>query len=602
MSSTSELEPFLIGVSREAERVAAAPATGQNRQERRRIKFGTKSKPIGDMFKHLALEINQSGSKMNSVFKLNDGDITKIIYQGDPYIVPFLTARHSLHSILEIAQWRNLETPVLTTESMRSFEINDIFATNIKGTSLGEIEEMPQPLSIDDIQRINRMLRRVVPLFKEHYEHNNLRTSMIVFATQKFARPEEKIEIPHQLQPLFRRLTDYFDYYTKFMTDFSLDEIEEGAMWVTLGWTRPWLPNSIGRYLPARMGITPSSAIKLYKEKTLRSPLHLLSIAWSSLLPTLEGSSKEAFRKDGLPADLQKNQLYDPEMDKKAERVLRNHYPKDASFQDHQRREDLLKEFLKYHPVLIRDVEKAASRRLTIIPSEPRIFSSLTLASQYPQTLICIMQLPENNHLTVEINRDGDLFGIPAKVNVENPHLVDLLLADILDPILDEVKSRYPIREPVKLATYRSTQPILPPLEIPRLDYQPRPESKEKRSKIPRVLTPIAQYLAQPRPPTLSEIHIPKLYVQYSQDLVTAYLGNKVPERIIKQIMTTLRNFEYGRIPIKKLEDAGDLWDLRSGSYRIILKHDQGLNYQIEAIASRQGVFKRHRVSSAKYS
>lgn len=245
-----------------------------------------------------------------------------------------------------------------------------------------------------------------------------------------------------------------------------------------------------------------------------------------------------------------------------------------------------------------RDRHGANGDRLEV--SLPDYFPSsrLIVTAQYPQTMMLVLPFNEGDHLTLELGRDNNLYGLPPKLTYENPHLSEAILSDLLPPLVERLKIAYPNvekeakqAEPIVIKTEPRPQPtietsasIVAPVYIPTI--------KERVPRLQkRLLTPLSEYLAGPKPLAVTEEVKPQNFVSYNRLDVVSHMSKNIPERIVDQVMRDIRDFEYGRGDFKKMTDIG-LWEIRSGKYRIILSPTNGHTFNIAGIVARKDLDK----------
>lgn len=574
----------------------------KNRDQRRRgLKGAT---PLhrdtiraGMRLDQVAREIRETGAIHQEDISKFDGNITRIVYQGEPFMHRYLAAMRNLPSYIAEAYRSNASDPHLNLQSVKSFERHDIFSRRIggnyfmEGTTLFDIEQMPlgpEGLAPEDISRINRMLRTGIIFYRRNPEHDMVRYAMVYLATQKFARPSE-INIPPQIQNLDARLTAYFDYHTQLLVDSSLTEDEEDHLLLMFTTSKPWLPEALGCFIPARLGITPSSAIKLYYRHALNTGMISKRIWERRLLSYFEVESRNAFRVNNLPPDLKKYQHYDPKIDAEASSKLIEHYSETNLSLDSgkgQSLEEVLDQISQYRQALysraVRSREKNWTKEDRVEVDFPDSFfaSKMTVTAQYPNTLMFILHFNgQTAHLTLELDRDKNLFGLPPKADYENPHLADLITRDIVHPLLARLRSNFPYVE-------RSVYPPIPN----QIERPPTLITDFKGTQIGKLhsvtyntLSPLRVYLEGPKPPVHLEVHRRQRNVSYTRKGIVRLLGRNTKEDLIDRVMNGIRDFEYGRGDFKKLTDLG-LWEIRIGDYRVILKQEENLHSVVRVV------------------
>lgn len=607
----ASLEAFIAELEANSRDGANPNPTGEARnRSQRRIKDPASRQAQSWLArgKSVADVLNQTQRTSNESVVSFERNITRMIYQGSPFIGNYLEIRRRLPDFLEEASRANLRLNFVTPASLAAIEAQNLFERPVSGTTLLDVEEMQLPLSATDISRINRifcprLIDRIIPQsinpFKEAVDNNFVRQAAILLATQKIARPNEKINIPSNLQPLYSRLSAYFDYYTHLITDFSIDPVEDLDFYNLLAWGRPWLPQVLGTYIPGRLGITPASAIKLFYERAQNS--YFSSLYWGSdrssrsLIGTLTKGARDAYPGNGFPADLKEHQHYNPQVDKNASGWLLKFYQGNAN----EAAEEIGRKFLDLRETIFQDIQSAPSKRLEVTLPEDHTIRRIILARQYRQTLMMILQFEDDKtHLTLEhainttdgIDKEDHFYGWPRELIRENPQLTSVIAADLLAKLVQDTLKRHPEQE-VKPRRVSPAQAL--PSYMPTFPQEPVyiPVPKEKaRRRLPKILTPIQQVLAEePNPPAQRERTGKKFNVAYSRTQIEEFLPRNVSQNTIDQIIGEIRSFEYGRAQFsdKVIAAESDLWELKSKGYRIFLRHKEGRYYTVVGVGAR---------------
>ncbi|TSC88241.1 MAG: hypothetical protein G01um10147_146 [Microgenomates group bacterium Gr01-1014_7] len=595
----------------------------RNRSQRRSIKdpFAREAESWLARGNSLAVVLNRTRKLLYESVIFFERDITRMIYQGSPFIGEYLSAIRRLPDFLAEASMANLRLNFTTPESLASIETQNLFERSVGGITLLDIERMQLPLSSADISGINRifyprLIDRVIPHklnpFKEAVDHGLIRQAAILLATQKMARLNEKVNIPSNVQSLYSRLSAYFDYYTHLMTDFSMDQVEDSNFCNILLWGRPGLPQFLGCYIPGRLGITPASAIKLFYERAQNSYLPFLYWGSDRALRTpigiLTKGARDAYPGNGLPADLQKYSHFDPQMDKSASEWLLKFYQGIAN----ETAEETDRKFLGLRETIFQDIQSAPSKRQEVTLPQEHTIRRIVLARQYRQTLMIILQFADNQtHLTLEhamnspdgIDKEDHVYGWPRELIRENPQLTSVIATDLLAKIVQDTLRRHPEQEvkPRRVFPGEATLPYYIP-SFPQESEEIRlPVLTGKgRRHFPKILTPIQQVLAgEPNPPAQRERLLRKFRVDYSRTQIEEFLPRNAPQNTIDQLMKAIRSFEYGRGNFKRFKEdrteGESLWELRTGDYRLLLKHKEGQIFSLEKVGHRREIFSQRR-------
>lgn len=598
-----------------------------NRAQRRKNRALTNRDPeaqkrsaiIGE-YNQMELRMDRTNNEMEKVASEHGRDLTKIIYRGKPVIMRWLDVRRQLPEFLERAHFANLENPFVEPKMLDRYDPHDIFSQRIKVRRFGifpifapsflDIEQMPLlrsedglSLAAEDIKWINLIFHddRFNP---ENNQKRVIRQSMFYLVTQRLARPEEKITIPDTLRPFHDRAFAFFDYYKKLLTNFDLDEWEESRLIRTLHWTAPFLPQTLGSFITASLEITPQSAIKLLQTRAELSPMP--TFIWRRyLLRLLEFGAEDAFRINGLPKELVRYQHLDVQNDQTASHMLSGHYQglrlTEADLEDayHKKFEWLDKLTELYFKHLRQDTIHHPKKYLQINLADHPVLSDVLVTSQYANTLIFVLRFRDGKtHLTLEIDKDQRFYGLPANLVKDNPHFMDLILGDLLPPVLEWARTNYPGVEPIKLADYRKPEPVVSREERPQYNPEDFAEYRQKATlNSLKLLSPVAKLLAGPEPAQVSQTQAPKYVVFHSREKIREALGKNVQESDIDRVMRAIGEFEYGRGDFKKLKEdrveGEDLWEVRvKGIHsRVLLTHVEGAFFTLTKAGPRSKIF-----------
>lgn len=614
----AQIENILETVS---DQVSSSP----NRANRRKARLDSRTKERNNWvstYNALTADLNQSTARMNQVIKAFGGNLTQMIYQGEPFIVHDLDTSRRLHTFIEQVVLVNPRIGFTDQAFITKLKEEDMYTMQLRGTSLLDIESMPPPLSAEDIVRINKMFYQTNSFnffrrSRETPKERIIRQSMMLLASQKTARPEERIKIPEGLTPLYLRLVNYFDYYTHLITNLSKDYLSEGNFMHVLVWGRPWIPQAIGCYLPGRLGITPSSAVKLFSERAYN--LGVYSVTWGSaktnrgLMGYLTRGASKAVRKNSLPEQISRYQHYDFDNEQIVTNMLQRQsksiaVDRSEVYGRHLQAESLLNRLSSQRESLIRDIQNSRDKFLTISLPEDEMLRTITLASQYRQTLMFILQFLNGGHLTLEyaqnspsgIDKPDHLYGLPIEVIKSGSYLRDFIINKLLTATFDNLTPpAYSIRgekpQPqVEEDKEVSPQTVTEPAED-ILVYVPTP--KIKVPKIRRILTPIGQVLSQePSVPEPGDFSYRKYHVMYSQDQISEKLGRKVKPKTLDRISEAIGRFEFGWESSVKIIDwsGGKRYVFRVGDLRIVLNHLGKGEFLVDGIGDRRYIYRHY--------
>lgn len=581
-----------------------------NRQDRRRAyKLGISQKPavLKDLDQAASLLKEAQANWDRVVGGADNKYLATIIYQEEPFVFFYLDRMRRFSQALTKAKATNIEAePTYLTQLNRHLAEQaaiDIFPLRIggnrylgrDGTSLYDIEQMSLPLSLVDIRRINRLFWQD-RFTKLDNPAKLTREAILYFVSQPDAREELNLKIPIKLRPLYERLTAYFDYYTNLLAGTPVSREDETKLSMTLVWVGGDLLTALACYIPGRLGIIPASAYKLYLQRAMMTdvgfPWNLFAAKLEVLLSGLKKQTQLAYRKDILPPPLQKYQHFDQVADQKATQILAEHYNKKSATQAEEvdnvdRADNLFKRMRLYHRVLQSDTARSADKYLRQpLPAHPAIREVL-LASQYKKTLMLILIFDEQTHVTLELNGNGRLYGVPTSLAEEDPHVGDAIARDIFPAILDTARQKHPEIEPVERPVVIVSQPVME--KLPREFVETSPERRSK--KRPKAQLPFLEPdLPQPIQPSK-----PKFRVIHTKSQVIEAMGSKNPARI-DRVMRDIRRFEMGEKPAYLSREAGRI-KIRVGKDRVVLEQVNGQVWKLQRTGPRGSIYRNPRVT-----
>lgn len=575
-------------MSTERERLPGQP----NRASRRAAERPRNPKHLKDpldVIKRLDQVRNEVDAKAKRVAQNHGHDLTAIVYKGEPYIQEFLSVYRHIHNARVRLQSSGALGEDLNREAAeRHLQKVDLFSYEIKGVSLLDIEGIhldgESHMSEKDVEMIDEIFLPELSFRGRAAEKNSgkrtLRSAITVFIGQAFARPE--LHIPPSLTKLQQNLTAYLDYYTTLLTNPALDRNSETYLSGIMLFGGPYFRTLIGIYLPARYGITPSSAIKAYEQRIAKSPLKSRAFWRKISKGTFISIAQQAFREGALPDDLRAYQFYNGDVDAKAAKLIQQFYSAriaqdQEQFNAHKKAKEFVQTLTMNMKDLIKEIRHKYSRRIEYdLPNN--IAERITVTAQNRQTLIFIIHLPDHLHITLEIDRKGRLFGIPPALSRKIPHIENFLLTDILSPLA---------RRFAPIPFTKKT--IAGPLLIPKVQEDPAHELKEKKRRPKRKKRRILFSASVLEVSQSQEPPYPAKFVSYSEEKVRELLPGKKPrEKDVEHLMRTIRLFEQGWEQAVRITKDKTIFRLRVGDYRVRLKMIEQGRFVIMDIADRE--------------
>lgn len=519
--------------------------------------------------------------------------LAEIIYNAEPFAGEYLEASRRLGDALEKADTIPNFTlpPDLSQQDHYRGVTVPLSRLGLRGPSPRDISNLPLPLDNEGIGKIDSLMRatKIGPF---HYGDSRATFLLQIMPIQPLARHELKLTVPKTLQPLQDRMVTYYDYYLGFIAIPNLDPEQEAKGAIRIAWAGVELMAALACYIPARLNITPSSALKLYQEKTLFSDQTLSGRNFQKVM----GMETElSFRKDALPPHLQRYRHLDKEIDSRAAEALSHQYrSQDRSWGDENEDESggALRRLARYRADLRSEVLKSPDKYLRLSVDPEGVIRDVIIASQNKQTLMLIVEIADGSHVTLEANNNSRLFGIPPQLRREFPHIDDIIIKDVITPILDWARPRFPRVEPsTKPATLTLSR--LPDAETYKESLRVTPEQvvikPPKRRTLRSAIQTVTREPGLPQPP--EERRRIRRVIAASRTRVESLLPRNIRTEIIDKALSAIHDFEYGDRAAKSLQDF-DVYSIRAGKYRLILRRQENRAYYLEAIGHRREVYR----------
>ena len=165
----------------------------------------------------------------------------------------------------------------------------------------------------------------------------------------------------------------------------------------------------------------------------------------------------------------------------------------------------------------------------------------------------------------------------------------ELVLGDVLPPILEWAKLKHPGIEPIRLSDYRREERVVP--RVVNL-----PAAKERESLKRKAFTPLARILDGPKlPQPQSEQPERVKSVMYSRKFVTEKMGGTPRSKDVTRVMQAIRQFEFDQATVKTIKwSGGEREIVRTGDLRIVFNQVNGRLYALELVADREGVYRKY--------
>lgn len=444
--------------------------------------------------------------------------------------VPYLTAAKDFHDFLEETKVFGYKRMGFTDDEgkdrlrtyFKELDAKDLFAVKVGGTSLSEVEQMRLSLGDEDINKINRMMRRFTikgfDINRLSEDQKTIQELMVALPFQSLTRGKD-LTLSPQLKSLNSRLINYFDYYVPFLVDgATLGFGELDKFLLMAAWTGDVFLDGLALFIPARLGLTPTSIREVYQANFDRIPFG--NIFTNRLaLPT-----SYSFKPHSLPDDLMRHVHPDRENSQIVAKRLKEYYQKEdpkIAAEPGSTVDSLLGRVEKYIRSFSRDIVVSPDKRLKIPLTNHPFLDHIILTSQYGQTLMIIGKFPDGASMLLEVNADRYLYGIPASLRREVRNIPGALSQDVLVPLLEHARQRYPGLEPreiiavdtknavditkrqdavsvvtspkrgsLRLPSIVISQPVLPKTPGSEADVKWQDEAKTDKTEVPQIDKP----------------------------------------------------------------------------------------------------------------
>ena len=472
----------------------------------------------------------------------------------------------------------------MNVDQLYEFGKQDIHTIPVNGISIDDIEAMHPPLSMDNLTAISKVFRKPF-LKKPTKEQDFAETTLILLATLPQAQPEKASKIPRNIQNLTEVTQDFFDYYISFLKNGFQDSADELEYLNSLFFRKSKrFVAGISIYLPARLGISPSSALKLIDQQAVFSEVPGGKRAWHALKKSAEHYMPGAYPAGNLSKNLEGFLMEDKARDNQASAFLESWYSTPVSNKEQEgmfeRKKQSMKDYLTNTRFKLINLLKNGSKTYTYPGHGP--IESITAAQLYKQTVIFITRFTNGSYLTIEIGNDGSVYGIPPEVLKKIPHIHDVLVPEILSITFPEREKSHPI-------VLQSNQPQV--ILFPERTSEMNPDTAKPKKKRLRILqgTPETELPTNPAKPEKEK------HVSYSDEVIRGFMhGKKTDPNLVSKARTMLYRFEMGWKDPKALSAQNDrkLFSLRTGDMVIVLEHSGEDRYNIITIGDREDAYK----------
>lgn len=303
-------------------------------------------------------------------------------------------------------------------------------AITVNGTSVEDIGRMSLPLSTSDIKKIDAVLK-----YRGKAANNlcYMQDVICLAATQAELYPKAALSSP--ARALVQRLKNYWEYYTSWFinsdsNEYFISKMIRGGV----------LLDGLLVFTPLRLRISPSSVRRLIDAKT-DFFMGRVALRRLGLTDKIDLYLNSIDNPRVVPQELSQYQFTDTQTEEELSKTLRRVYKEQAKADSTQ---DLVQNLLLYQRQLRYSVKASENESIRIPASPDGFFKEVIIGVIYGKTLSITGWAEGGTFVTLDLIQDGRLFGIPHALQRRNPAFGHLLVKEILTPVLEESRRRYP--------------------------------------------------------------------------------------------------------------------------------------------------------------
>lgn len=468
-------------------------------------------------------------------------------------------------------------------DTLKINQARDVYGTPVNGVSLADIEKLPRPLNNEGIATVNNffcisLINRLTPIQLLAQEIGRLLPTEIAVV-------DDDGKIPFSVRPLADRLRDYFDYWTGFITTDYLepeqeDQFIQSGLWV--GYGSHFL--ALGGYIPARLGITPSSAVNLFLRREQVSEHRGIMQDISDIMIA---SARHAYSKQDSNSPFSRYMEYDPENDKRVAEILLKHY-QDLRPVGNQR---LIDQLAPYQRSIRRDFGASSTKMIPLDCAPDFYGDKIMIFGRAGGGLVSTVLMRDGkSHLSLEFGSGDHIYGIPAEVFKHMPHADQMIQEDVVGAMLVGLHKKYPnvVSAPAEPRPVNVRMPVAM-TELPPEKIKPLPKTSTRKERLAGRLG-----LSAAAQPTVAEpvVQRPRSCVIMVDPVdVRKQMGKKVSDKELLRVMNGFKRVEYGYAPLEPIEHAAGSYKFRVGGRRVIVRALGNNDYEFQSVGSRGQIY-----------
>ncbi len=493
--------------------------------------------------------------------------------------------------------WRLIQGGKASTglgEYLQYCNDNDPIVQTHKGVSISSIADMSSPLSGEDIRKISDLF--YVGLFRRPNEVQKHNTALLSNFTVQSQLPGPHARITPRTQRLKENMTSYFDYWAEVFTN-SANLAEGGYLhmdFLRMMLSQHLLYTTIA-YIPARLGVSPSSAMELFEEFAEMSNFTARRTLKKGIRTNTAQTLRQSYIPSKVPEDILPFILPDSQNSESVSSFLEKEIAipegENEQFEVYNARNRAIKQLnTQVLPGVLRSLAKG-KEVVNLVPQESDYITKIQIAQQYSKATIIVLHLKNGSRLTLDFTKNNRVYGFPHRVRQQNPSIEDQVILDAVDSITVELRRQ---REHAYQAQKQNTENHI--VEFGKPAYQVHPPQEHRPKKIKtrgeqgeqqeEPITEIADEPAQQ-----ARIN----FVAYDESLIKKELGGKASAKTVRQVSNALYRFGYGEKSAKLLEfdPSHNTIRLRAGNFRIVLRRIDESQFEIIKIGDRKNVYSK---------
>lgn len=523
------------------------------------------------------------------------------IFKNEPFGIKYVDSVRKLSTIMDGASSARVCEP--HQNWLAKIRFTDYYKHPVNEVSLVDIERMPLPLRREDILKVARLFHD--PFIFHHTDDQRVRESVVFTAVEPLAHTE--VPLPVTLHSLRDRLTAFYDYFASYLTAYDPDRSQDRDFTQMLSWGGTLFAQSLGLYTAAASGFSPSSVMKMFKERGI-------SNSWLSgvTLDKIEAEVRYAYTEEGinsLPDNIHPELAYDPKADAKAARVLGRIYSAKSGLGNlgvdfsPEQVDEFIQKVRRYRGEIISDSssldQEYAKFTINGHPDIEEVAIALRNAkSPHSRNLLFVLYFDDPEaHLTLELNgKSNRFYGIPGELAKIVPHIHDLLVRDVIAPAVKQVEEKHPELKPQSKELLYTSQPSENPDTSNKenvfadgdFDAEVVADKPLKR----RHLRMFGMSVGEPELPKPAQNYERKYNVDHDEDLVRDMMGRNVSKADIRQIMDVIKRFESGGVRYRKVVSQEGTVRIKSGRYRLIFTYQGGSSFSLSYVSTRAEAYR----------